>query len=56
MISYIDSLFDDAMERAREWRKMAENLHIPIVEDEALKKKRHDDAMAAIQAEYGIDM
>lgn len=52
-IAYMGKAYPSEGERFREWKKMAKNAGIPIVENPDLARERHARMMAVVQAELG---
>jgi len=56
VITHVDGLHDDPMDKVREWKRLAGLFKIPIVEDEERAKQRHAAEMAKVQADFGFDV
>jgi hypothetical protein len=49
----MEMAYPNDLERAGEWRKMAERMHIPLDEDPQLKADRRKRVQADLEAMFG---
>lgn len=54
-LAFMDKVYPDANKRRREYKRLAELCRIEIVEDPDLVAERHRQAMAVVEADFGID-